>query len=113
MPATWTEMQRRLGWSGISARAAAPAIEAGAVYMEGLCRGWSSPRPQIDRLQLAQASYNAGFGNLLKAQKACGGVALYEDIKTCLPKITGHHSEETLTYVERISRWKLELDHAR
>lgn len=110
MPATWTEITRQLGWSGISAHAAGPAIVAGAVYMERGCKGWSSPRPAIDRLKLAQASYNAGFGNLLKAQKACGGPALYADISACLCGITGHHCKETLTYVTRIEIWKEKLD---
>ena len=110
MPATWSDITRRLGWSGISPRAAGPAITAGAYYMERLCRGWSSPRPELDRLRLAQASYNAGFGSLLKAQEACGSPALYRDIAACLPCITGHHSHETLTYVERITRWKEKLD---
>jgi len=72
MPGTWDQITRELGWSGISSRAAGPAIEAGAFYMSKLHRGWSSPRPAEDRHFLAAASYNAGFGNLLKAQRLCG-----------------------------------------
>lgn len=79
--------------------------------MESLCRQWSSPRPELDRLQLAQASYNAGLGNMLKSQKACGMASRYACVAECLPEVTGQHSAETLQYVERISRWRGELNH--
>lgn len=105
MPGTWDDVSRQLGYEGISPRDAKYAIGAGAFYMAKLTKGWSSPRPTFDRHWLAQASYNAGFGNLLKAQKACGNKSLYADIIECLPEITGHHSKETITYVERIDRW--------
>lgn len=81
------------------------AIEAGAYYMAKLRRQWSAPRPQTDRHKLAAASYNAGLGHLLSAQKACGGPNLYNDIIRCLPRVTGRHSEETITYVQRIWKW--------
>jgi len=77
--------------------------------MARLARAWSSPRPIIDRWDLARASYNAGMGNLLKAQKAAGGATRYADIISALPQITGHHSKETTTYVKRIHRWFGEL----
>lgn len=109
MPATWAEVQRQLGLSGLSPRAAGPAIDAGAFYMERLCRNWSSPRPQYDRLALAQASYNAGLGNLLKAQRECHMASLYECVAVCLPKVTGQAAQETLTYVSRIRHWREEL----
>ena len=81
--------------------------------MARLKRGWSSPRPAYDRHLLAMASYNAGFGNLLKAQRACGGGVLYAEIIACLPQITGHHSNETITYVQRIQRWRFEMELSR
>lgn len=71
---------------------------------------WSSPRPNIDRLELAQASYNAGAGNIIKAQKECGGKVLYEDIIECLPQVTGHHSKETITYIKMIRKWRMLLN---
>lgn len=110
MPATWDEVTRALGWGVISPHAAGPAIEAGAYYMRRLRRSWSSPRPPGDRQQLAQASYNAGLDNLLKAQTRCGGAILYSEIVACLPDITGRHSRETITYVERIERWRLMME---
>lgn len=109
MSATWAETQRALGWSGLSPRAAGPAIEAGAYYMARLHRSWSAPRPAADRHFLAAASYNAGLGHLLKAQRLCDGPNLYIDIIVCLPQVTGKHSTETITYVERIRRWREQL----
>lgn len=105
MPETWESVTRRLGWSGVSPRHAGPAIDAGAYYMERLCRGWSSPRPALDRHFLAAASYNAGFGNLLTAQRKCDGAVGFSDIMECLPAVTGHYSSETITYVKRIQEW--------
>lgn len=102
MPATWLEVSRALGFEGISPKQAEPAIIAGAFYMSRMRQGWKAKRPEKDRHSLAMASYNAGFGNLLKAQKLCGGANLYPQIIHCLPDVTGHHSEETITYVKRI-----------
>lgn len=104
MPATWRDMQRQLGISAGPFNEAAN-IRAAAYYMRQLRNGWSSPRPERDRHNLAMASYNAGFGNLLKAQAECGNPALYDQIIICLPDITGHHSQETITYVVRIWGW--------
>ncbi|GGA80705.1 hypothetical protein GCM10011369_23320 [Neiella marina] len=73
--------------------------------MRQLNKGWSSPRPQGERYKLALASYNAGFGNLLKAQAKCNGAVLYAPIIHCLPDITGKHSKETIDYVRYIERY--------
>lgn len=112
MPGTWREVSRKLGVQGLSPHMVEPAIEAGAYYMASLRRQWSAPRPQDDRLRLAQASYNAGLGNILAAQRKCGGPPLYADIIACLPAITGRHSRETTTYVDRIRRWWLLMEAA-
>lgn len=109
MPGTWEQITRQLGWSGISANQAGPAIEAGAFYMAKLRRSWSAKRPLIDRHQLAEASYNAGLGSLLRAQQLCGGKPLYADIIPCLPAVTGKYSTETITYVLRIEQWRTQL----
>ncbi len=106
MPGTWDQVRRELRLGSAASPHHDIAIEAGAYYMARLRKGWSSPRPQEDRQQLAQASYNAGMGNLLKAQRACGGPNLYAEIIACLPDITGRHSTETITYVDRIARWR-------
>lgn len=110
MPGTWAQVTRELGWTGISPRDAKYAVQAGAYYMAKLKRSWKSPRPAMDRHQLAQASYNAGMGHLVSAQRLCGGPALYAEIIRCLPQVTGRHSAETITYVERIARWRKEMN---
>lgn len=105
MPGTWKMMvaEMRLGLN--ASPHSETAIEAGAYYMAKLRRQWSAPRPQTDRHKLAAASYNAGLGHLLTAQRLCGNRNLYIDIIRCLPRVTGRHSEETITYVQRIWKW--------
>ncbi len=102
MPGTWREVAGQLGLGAVSPHAVRHAINAGAYYMARLYRAWSSPRPDPDRWDLARASYNAGMGNLLKAQRRAGGATGFADIMAALPQVTGHHSRETITYVERI-----------
>lgn len=105
MPATWRMMVVELKLGLNASPHSETAIEAGAYYMARLRRQWSSPRPRADRQMLAQASYNAGLGHLLTAQRRCGMAVLYDAIIRCLPAVTGRHSEETMTYVTRIWRW--------
>jgi len=109
MPGTWADVSKQLGLGNANPHMAEPAILAGAYYMSKLRRSWSSPRPESDRHSLALASYNAGFGNLLKAQRMCGGGNLYKDIEPCLVRVTGHNSKETETYVRRIWRYWMEM----
>ncbi len=71
-----------------------------------LIQSWKSPRPPLDRHTLALGSYNAGIGNLLKAQRLCDNARLYDEIIPCLPRVTGHHSAETIGYTRNIvERW--------
>ena len=73
--------------------------------MKQLNKGWNSKRPPSERYKLALASYNAGFGNLLSAQKLCNNAVLYKPIIDCLPSVTGKHSKETINYVQHITRY--------
>lgn len=105
MPGTWDEVTRKMK---VKASPFNPimSIRAGAFYMRQLKQGWSAPRDdEPDRNNLALASYNAGFGNVLRAQKRCGGASGYEDIIRCLPEITGKHSAETIGYIKSIRKW--------
>ena len=107
MPGTWSDMIVAMNYDKYASPYDAKlAIEAGAYYMYRLRRGWSSPRPAGDRQKLAQASYNAGMGRMMAAQKLCGMSVLYDDIIVCLPDITGRHADETIEYVRRIERWR-------
>lgn len=105
MPATWDDMQRahpHLNNPWVPEM----SIIAAARYMRQLNDYWHSPRPQMDRYMLALASYNAGAGNITRAQRKCDMKVLYKEIMPCLPDVTGRHSEETKGYVRNIvSRW--------
>lgn len=106
MPGTWAHVAPSLGFGDVSARDADAAIVAGAFYMAQLRRTWSSERPEDDRRELAQASYNAGSGNILKAQRKCNGARDWPTIRECLAQVTGpRNANETITYVDRIKRW--------
>jgi len=109
MPRTWDEVSGQLGFGRVSPHSVRHSIMAAAYYMRKLRNGWSAPRPEMDRMDLARASYNAGMGNLLKAQRAAGGANRYAAIIEALPLVTGHHAEETITYNRRIHRWHREL----
>jgi soluble lytic murein transglycosylase-like protein len=106
MPATFAELASKMGYTGISAYDPAYGIALGAYYMADLRSKWSSPRPTNDRHLLAVASYNAGFGNLLRSQMVCGNPNLFADIFRCLPQVTGSHAQETIGYVNRIQRYR-------
>ena len=110
MPATWRDLTRELRLGNASPHAAI-AIEAGAYYMAKLRQGWRAGRPADDRNQLAQASYNAGTGHIIRAQTICGGKMLWRDIAPCLPQVTGtNHARETTTYVDRIARYRAMME---
>lgn len=104
MPATWRDMEKRFGIS------ASPhddvAIEWGARYMAIRMNAWKSNRPIHERWRLGLVSYNAGMGNILRAQEKCDNALLWKDIEPCLVMVTGEaNSHETRTYVERIERY--------
>lgn len=110
MPGTWRDVARELRLPpGVSPHQDI-AIDAGAYYMAKQRRAWSTPRPADERQRLAQASYNAGMGNILRAQARCGGARDWADIVPCLPLVTGaRNAAETRGYVEAIARWRLRM----
>jgi hypothetical protein len=107
MPATWHEVAREMRLPPGASPHGEIAIEAGAYYMARLRRAWIAPRPQGERHTLAQASYNAGLGSILKAQALCGGAPDWDGILPCLSRVTGaRNARETATYVTRIAHWR-------
>jgi soluble lytic murein transglycosylase-like protein len=109
MPGTWDQITRELRLGAVSPHAPI-AIKAGAYYMARLRHIWRAGRDPSDRQPLAQASYNAGAGNILKAQQTCGGARLWAAIAPCLGHVTGRHAAETRTYVERIARYQAQME---
>lgn len=103
MPRTWRDLEQELGISA-SPYNAKVNILFGTHYMKKMVRVWKAPRTDAQRLELAQASYNAGAGNILKAQAKCGGTTWHQ-IAPCLRQVTGAHATETTNYVARIKRW--------
>jgi len=64
---------------------------------------WSGPRPEVDRMAFMLGSYNAGAGNILKAQKLCkADPNLWASIVSVAKSVGGWKSAETVGYVSRI-----------
>lgn len=112
MPATWRDWEKRNGWVGASPHIAKYCI-IGAAQMMADLRRFFKAAPFPDRQRLAQGGYNAGPGNIRKAQRLCGNAQAWATVASCLPKITGKHSAETITYVDRIARWRAMMESGR
>ena len=103
MPGTWRDAQAALGpLAGVATIDPQASILAAGWYMGKLHRTWRAPRPAMDRYLLSLASYNAGAGHIIEAQRRCGNFSLYRSIIPCLPLVTGRHAKETTEYVEKI-----------
>jgi hypothetical protein len=111
MAPTWKEWSSKIGADPFtSPHEAKWAIPAYAAYMRSLRRGWSGrSRTVYEQHPLAVASYNAGQGRIISAQKQCKDALLWPDIAACLESITGpRNANETKSYVARIySVWQL------
>lgn len=104
MQGTWSDMKKQMRMPE-QARPFDPvyAVPALCFYMAQLHEEWNAEREPADRYALTLASYNAGMGNLLKAQKLAGDAAEYHRIIAQLPAVTGRdNAHETTTYVSRI-----------
>lgn len=110
MPETFKWVVKRIGMTGADAFEAKANIYAGVAYLSWIHKQWSPKRTQWQRFELTFASYNAGMGNILKAQESCNNSMVWKVIKSCLHGVTGErNSEETIDYVRKITRWYGEL----
>ena len=108
MPGTWQDAVQAMGVTDIWRPQ--DQILAAAWYMNRQLRIWSGrSRTPRQKLPLAQASYNAGAGNIIKSQSKCGDALEWKDIKPCLHRVTGKNSKETIDYVRLIEWWYYEL----
>jgi soluble lytic murein transglycosylase-like protein len=82
-------------------------IAAGIYYDRKLFNKWKARRSLNDRMAFTFASYNAGFRNIVKAQKVCKKHGLNENlwynIKVVAPKVRGWRHRETVGYVDKIN----------
>jgi membrane-bound lytic murein transglycosylase F len=103
MPGTWSEISKALRFPA-DATPFDPgyAIPGAAHYLARLRRAWWAPRSEDDRRRLAQASYNCGLGNMLKAQRKAKNAVGYDAIIAFLPAVTKKRALETIEYVRRI-----------
>ncbi len=85
------------------------SIWAQVYYMNKLFKVWDLGRADSERLKLALASYNAGTRNILKAQKQSGDKKFWNEIKEHLHLVTGKNSEETITYVDNIFKYAVDV----
>ncbi len=98
LPTTYQDIQAHQRYFG-SLKDPEWNIAGGIYYIKTLFRKWRG-LPEMDRLYLSFASYNAGYQRILRAVKRAGrngAVRRWEQIKDYVPS-------ETRGYVERIRR---------
>ena len=113
MPRTYDEIVRNHRYVKGSSREPRWNIAAGIYYNRSIWNIFTAERPFQDRLDFMFGSYNAGKGNILKAQKQSEKLQLnpnlWISIEETLPKVTGKHSKETIGYVDTIKKVKTVL----
>ena len=110
MPDTFSFIVERIGMNGADVFEPKDNIFAGVAYLAWIKNQWSSKRTNWQRMELTFASYNAGIGNVLKAQKKCNNSLVWAVIQHCMVEVTGiNNSKETLDYVNKIENWYSEI----
>jgi len=113
MPRTYEEIIRRNKEIKGSVYQPKWNIASGIWYNRDIWKRWSPKRTFQDKLDFMFSSYNAGRGHIINAQKKCDGKNYdpntWECIEAHLVEITGHHSVETLGYVERIKEITIDI----
>jgi len=85
-------------------------IAAGIYYDRAIWKLFKAKRPFMDRLGFMFGAYNAGKGNIIKAQKIAKksdmNPNIWSSIEKSLGRVTGKHSKETIGYVDKINKIK-------
>lgn len=111
MPDTFRFITDRVGMKGANVFKEKDNIYASVAYFSWIWDQWSSKRTDYQRAELTLASYNAGLGNILRAQRTCENSLFWEIIKQCLVNVTGErNSHETIDYVDKIKKWRIEIE---
>lgn len=107
MPPTSAEIARQL-WVNDHPFVPKINILMGIHYMHRMWSIWGDEKG-IERLRFSLASYNAGAGNIIKAQKLAIKKDQWSSLVQVLPEVTGSHALETIRYVKRIERIRLKI----
>jgi membrane-bound lytic murein transglycosylase F len=105
MPSTYKHIQSRVPAFG-SIDDPEWNIAAGIMHDRSLWRRWERDSIQTDRREFMFASYNAGEGTILNAQRACVARSLdqrsWASVETVAPNVPRWRYRETLGYVRKI-----------
>jgi len=109
MPGTYADMTKRLGLPPGQHTAALihdpeTNIRCGIAYNRRCWNIWKK-EAGIERLRFMFASYNAGPGHIVKAQRLAAMKDKWSSVSACLHRVTGwDDAPETINYVRRIER---------
>ena len=110
MPKTFEEIKKKTPTIKGSPEDPRWNIAAGIYYDRDIWKRWSPKRTLQDRIDFMFASYNAGRGNIIKAQKIAKSRGLDQhrwlSIEKTLPSVTGKRSRETIEYIKKIAKIK-------
>jgi len=105
MPSTYKEITSRSSTFG-SIDDPEWNIAAGIMHDRGLWRRWERDSIDVDRKEFMFASYNAGEGTIMNAQRACVANSLdrraWSSVETVAPNVPRWRYRETLGYVRKI-----------
>ena len=105
MPSTFKEIQSRSATLG-SIDDPEWNIAAGIMHDRGLWRRCERDSIDVDRREFMFASYNAGEGTIMNAQRACVAKALdqrsWSSVEAVAPNVPRWRYRETLGYVRKI-----------
>ena len=112
MPSTYAAIQSKAGFGAIDD----PEfnIAAGILHSRGLWRRWERDSIDTDRREFMFASYNAGEGTIMNAQRACVARSLdrrsWTSVETVAPQVPRWRYRETLGYVRKIQKGITNMD---
>jgi membrane-bound lytic murein transglycosylase F len=106
MPGTFEEVVREHPWIERDIHDPEWNIAAGICYNRSLWDLWDGGRPFKERLNFMLGAYNAGKGNILKAQKIALDEGLdarcWEAVEKTLHRVIKSGSRGIITYVNRV-----------
>ena len=113
MPSTYKEIQTRSPAFG-AIDDPEWNIAAGIMHNRGLWRRWERDSIEVDRREFMFASYNAGEGTIMNAQRACVARSLdqraWSSVETVAPDVPRWRYRETLGYVRKIRSGIAQMD---